>query len=112
MIPIDLAYPALLLAITGYGYFTPFLPESAAAFLKAHNVYSLKTMLWWMTAINAIKAACCLVALSRRPQAASTYLPEPTPNGNPPVGSAAALPAGAAVGSAAPPAGAAKGPSK
>lgn len=62
-IPLDLAYPTLLLLVTGYGYFVGIIPESWTAFLTAHNIYSLTTMLWWMTAINAIKAMCCLFAL-------------------------------------------------
>ena len=126
MIPIELAYPLLLLIVTGHGYFTGLMPESWSAFLKNHNIYSLDTMLWWMTAINTIKTGCCLMALGRRldrrPQAASTYLPEsaaPTylpefsPNNQPPVGSATPpaarpQPPQGPVGSAAPPAGAAK----
>ena len=63
-IPLDLSYPTLLLAVTGYGHFTSYIPQSWSAFLRAHNIYSLETMLWWMTAINLIKAACCLVALA------------------------------------------------
>ena len=65
MIPLDLAYPALLLAVTGYGYFTGFIPTSCTAFLDAHNIRSLDTMLWWITSINAIKALGCLVAMAR-----------------------------------------------
>ena len=84
MIPLDLAYPTLLLLVTGHGYLGAVLPESWSTFLKAHNIYTLDTMLWWMTAINAIKTACCLAALCLRPQAASPYLPEPTPNDQPP----------------------------
>ena len=62
-VPLDLAYPALLLFVTGHGYFTKFIPASWTEFLTAHNIYSLKTMLWWMTAITVIKAAACLVAI-------------------------------------------------
>ena len=68
-IPLDLAYPALLLAVTGHGYFERWIPGQWTAFLTAHNIYSLETMLWWITAINAIKAVCCLAALRQRPQA-------------------------------------------
>jgi len=105
-IPLDLAYPALILAVTGHGYFAGLMPESWSTFLKAHNIYSLETMLWWMTAINAAKAAGCLLSMP----AGSLSMPAggidlPTD----PVGSDAP-PAGASkgpVGSAAPPAGAA-----
>ena len=63
-IPIDLAYPILLLAITGHGYFTGIIPASWADYLLAHNIYSLKTVLWWMTTITVIKAFACLMAMA------------------------------------------------
>ncbi|MBQ8113501.1 MAG: hypothetical protein IJ146_09905 [Kiritimatiellae bacterium] len=62
MVPFDLAYPALLLLVTGYGYYAAYLPESWAAFLDAHNIRSLDTMLWWMTAATTIKAIGCLAS--------------------------------------------------
>ena len=67
-IPLELGYPALLLVVTGYGHFTGHIPASWTEFLAAHNIYSLKTMLCWMTTIHSIKAVCCLLALrsSRR----------------------------------------------
>lgn len=80
MIPFDLAYPALLAAVTGYGHFTGFIPASWTEFLAAHNVRSLETMLWWMLAANAVKAACCLLSLLKSG-------PSPAPCGeNPPTG--------------------------
>ena len=63
-IPLDLLYPSALLLVTGHGYLSGHIPESWSAFLAEHNVYSLKTMLWWMTSINAIKAISCAVAMS------------------------------------------------
>ena len=63
LLPVDLAYPALLLVVTGYGYFTSIFPSSWTTFLDAHNIRSLDTMLVWMTAINAVKATCCLLAM-------------------------------------------------
>ena len=63
-IPLDLIYPAILLVVTGYGYFAPYMPTSIVTFLKAHNIYSLDTMFWWMTTINVIKAGCCLLSMS------------------------------------------------
>ena len=57
MVPLDLIYPALLLAVTGYGYFVDYLPVSWSTFLSEHNIRSLDTMLWWITAINAVKMA-------------------------------------------------------
>ncbi len=62
-IPLDLAYPVLLLAVTGHGYFAGFTPDSWTDFLTTHNIYSLRTMLCWMTAINTIKAIACLAAM-------------------------------------------------
>ena len=61
-IPLDLAYPILLLAVTGHGYFASWMPEQWATFLKMHNIHSLDTMLWWMTAINGVKALFSIVA--------------------------------------------------
>ena len=65
-IPIDLVYPALLLLVTGYGYFIPYLPASATAFLMAHNIYSLKTMLWWITVAHSTRAVFCIIAIALR----------------------------------------------
>ena len=62
-IPLDLLYPTLLLLVTGHGYMANTTPPSLSAFLDAHNIYSLETMLWWMTANNIIKAATCCVAM-------------------------------------------------
>ena len=49
LVPLNLAYAAALLFVTGYGHFTNFLPVSWTETLAAHNICSLKTMLWWMT---------------------------------------------------------------
>ena len=66
MIPLTLAYPAALLLVTGYGYFTAYIPASWAEFLASHNVSSLSAMLWWMTGIAILKAACCALAMLRQ----------------------------------------------
>jgi O-antigen/teichoic acid export membrane protein len=63
LMPLDLVYPAVLLFVTGYGYLVGIIPESWTTFLAAHNVRTLETMLWWMTAASAIKLACCLFAM-------------------------------------------------
>ncbi len=65
MIPLDLIYPALLLIVTGWGYFTACAPDAVNAFFAAHNIRSLGTMLVWMTAASLIKAALCLASLLR-----------------------------------------------
>ena len=75
IIPINLAYPALLLLVTGYGYFANIIPASWYDFLNAHNIRSLDTMLWWMTTVNVIKATICLIAISRRAEGAKRVEP-------------------------------------
>jgi hypothetical protein len=67
MMPLDLAYPALLLLLTGYSYCAAYIPASWADFLDAHNIRSLDTMLWWMTGINSIKAIACLLTIHNKP---------------------------------------------
>ncbi len=64
-LPLDLAYPVLLLLITGHGYLSGIIPAQWSEFLTTHNIYSLRTMLWWMTIFNAIKASTCLVAMNK-----------------------------------------------
>ncbi len=64
MTPLDIIYPTLLLAVTGYGYFVGSLPESWTTFLDAHNIRSLDTMLWWMTGFYFIKTVGCILAMA------------------------------------------------
>ena len=61
-LPFDIAYPILILVVTGHGHFTGYIPASWTEFLTAHNIYSLKTMLWWMTIFNAIRSLVCIAA--------------------------------------------------
>ena len=68
MIPMTLLYPAALLFVTGYGYFTAYLPASWTNFLATHNITSLSSMLWWMTAIAVLKALGCALAMLRQKQ--------------------------------------------
>lgn len=63
--PLDVAYPVLLLLVTGHGYFAGLIPASWTEFLSRHNICSLSTMLWWMTANSVIKAVFCLVAMRK-----------------------------------------------
>jgi hypothetical protein len=65
-VPLDLIYPLLLLLATGHGYFIGIIPQSWTEFLTAHNIYSLKTMLLWMTIIYTIKAILCITDLFAR----------------------------------------------
>lgn len=62
-IPLDIAYATLLLTISNPGYYAGILPVSWTDFLTRHGIYSLITVLWWMTAINSIKALACLIAI-------------------------------------------------
>ena len=68
MIPLTLLYPAALLLVTGYGYFTDYIPESWTSFLTSHNVTSLSAMLWWMTCSAILKALGCILAMLRQRQ--------------------------------------------
>lgn len=65
-IPLNITYPAVLLAVTGHGYLSGFIPNSCTEFLSTHNIYSLKTMLCWMTAINVLIALACIIAMTRQ----------------------------------------------
>jgi len=60
-IPLGLLYAALMIAITGYGYFKGYLPESMYFFLEAHNITSLKDILIWFTVYNAIRLVFCMI---------------------------------------------------
>ncbi len=64
-LPLDLAYPILLLLVTGHGYISGIIPASWTEFLTTHNIYSLNTMLWWITAFNAIRSLVCLIAMCK-----------------------------------------------
>ena len=66
MVPLNLLYAAALLFVTGYGYFTPYLPTSWSNFLSTHNVTSLSAMLCWMSAIAIIKAIGCAIDMLRQ----------------------------------------------
>lgn len=66
-IPIDIAYPTLLLLITGYGHFSEFIPPSWANFFSKHNISSLDTILCWMTTFHVAKAIACLISMYKAP---------------------------------------------
>ena len=68
MIPLTLLYPAALLFVTGYGYFTAYLPASLTNFLASHNITSLSAMLWWMTCSAILKVLGCIFAMLRQRQ--------------------------------------------
>ena len=54
-LPLSLGYPVLMLLITGYGYFTAWLPECLCRFLLQNNITSLRSILWWMTALAGLR---------------------------------------------------------
>jgi O-antigen/teichoic acid export membrane protein len=54
-IPFHLLCPIFLLVITGYKYFTPWMPQSWMNFLSAHNFTSLQTIIIWLLITGAIK---------------------------------------------------------
>ena len=60
-IPLTALYGAAMLLVSGYGYFTAYLPESWSAFLAAHNLTSLSAILWWMTIYRLVWLLCCFV---------------------------------------------------
>ena len=61
--PTFLSFAGALLFVTGYGYFTPYLPTTAIEFLKSHNITSISAYLLWMTAIEAVRVICCAVQM-------------------------------------------------
>ena len=60
-VPLSLAYPAALLFVTGYGYFTAYLPRSLTNFLSDHNITALATILWWSIGYHSIRLALCII---------------------------------------------------
>lgn len=70
-LPIDFAYPVLLLFVTGRGYFAGIIPASWTEFLTAHNIYSLETMLWWITGISGLKAIICIISITKNKRSAA-----------------------------------------
>ena len=66
MIPLTFLYPVAMLLVTGYGYFTAYIPASWTDFLSTHNITSLSAMLWWTTAIAILKALGCALAMLRQ----------------------------------------------
>ncbi len=76
-IPTSLAYAALLLCVTGWGYFEPYMPQQVNEFFGVHNIRTLSTMMLWMIIAAAIRLACCMV------HAAKGKLPHLHPSHNP-----------------------------
>ena len=64
VIPLDVGFPVLLLMVTGYGYFSPYLPDVCVEFLKAHNICTLDTVLVWATIFIFLKSVISLVIMA------------------------------------------------
>lgn len=64
--PIDILYAIALLLVTGHGYFSGLIPKSASEFLTSHNITTLSTMLWWMSAPNLLRLVFIARDLARR----------------------------------------------
>lgn len=65
-VPINLIFAAGLLLITGYGYFTAYIPKSWCDFLAQHNFTSLTAMIAWFFVTSIAKVAASLVDLLRQ----------------------------------------------
>ena len=77
-IPLEFAYIALLLFITGHGYFMGCIPSAWTEFLSAHNIRSLGAMLLWMTVIATLRSLACIVAMvTAKPSPGSSVSPNP-----------------------------------
>lgn len=67
-VPLFLSFAGAMLCVTGYGYFTSFLPPAITEFLKAHNVTSISAYLMWMTAIESARVICCAIQMRFYPR--------------------------------------------
>ena len=65
-IPTHLAPAALLVVVSGYGYFTAFLPSGLSEFLARNNFTSLAAMMWYFTAIAVVRFLFALRELSHQ----------------------------------------------
>jgi len=65
-VPLSIAYAGTLLGVTGFGYFTAYLPSSWTNFLSAHNITTLKSCLLWFVGYNVLRVFFCIVDASTR----------------------------------------------
>ena len=63
-IPLHLGYIALILFVTGCGYFTPYLSADTAQFLANHNIRSLETMVLWLLGFQVLRLLGCLMSMA------------------------------------------------
>ena len=65
-VPLAIIYSGAILCITGYGYFTDYLPSTWIDFLRTHNITSLKICLIWFVAYNFFKVFFCAIDAIRK----------------------------------------------
>ena len=65
-VPVNLLFAAGLMLITGYGYFSPYIPQSWSAFLAENNFTSLKAIVIWFGATTLAKTGMSLWDLVRQ----------------------------------------------
>ena len=75
-VPLHIVFAVTLLAITGYGYFSNYLPSTWLDFLATHNFTSLKAMLVWFTATTLIRTGISLFELMRQPAGTNGIPPD------------------------------------
>ncbi|MBO5751037.1 MAG: hypothetical protein J6R80_01375 [Kiritimatiellae bacterium] len=59
-VPICLISGLGLMLVTGQGYYLSYLPQPLAAFLKAHNILTLKSVIVWMLVVAVVRLVCCV----------------------------------------------------
>lgn len=67
-IPVNLIFAIGLISITGYGYFTPYIPTKWCNFLATYNFTSLKAMLIWFAITSLVKTTISITELIRQPK--------------------------------------------
>jgi len=65
-IPLHFAYPAIMLFVTGYGYFVAMLPKSWCDWFASNNITSLGALLLWMSAFNVVKLCFCIAEVTMK----------------------------------------------
>ncbi len=60
-VPLNLLSGVGLLLVTGYGYFSDYLPVPVRDFLAEHNIRTLQAMIVWLAVFSAVRVVCCVV---------------------------------------------------
>lgn len=64
--PLLVGAACLMLGVTGYGYFTAYLPAGWIEFLANHNVRKLEDYLLWLTAVEMVRMIMSFICLMRQ----------------------------------------------